>query len=199
MTEADIKWECRICGFSIEGSRPPVECPLCKAPDSDFFKSIARSRTTVQRPVQLPDRPPAVRQEIPPGKPEKTRRESFVIEHDDIQLSIEEEAIPLSPPPHHQSHENDDTARLRKAVTDLFILVPILERHGYPELAASLKNVISDTLVGMLRTDSENNHKALSILSGFNNRHVLASPPDVESQRQLKNLDVFISRIKQLL
>ncbi|MBU1219974.1 hypothetical protein KKF34_06900 [Myxococcota bacterium] len=198
MTDVEIKWECRICGFSIEGTRPPVECPLCKAPDSDFFKSIARSRTTVQRPVQLPDRTPPGRQEIPKDKPEKTRRESFVIEHDDIQLS-EEEAIPLSPSPHHLSHENDDTARLRKALTDLFILVPILERHGYPELAVSLKNVISDTLVTMFRSDSENNHKALSILSGFNNRHVLASPPDAESQRQLKNLDVFISRIKQLL
>jgi 3-oxosteroid 1-dehydrogenase len=30
------KWKCTVCGYIHEGDSPPVECPICKAPSTDF-------------------------------------------------------------------------------------------------------------------------------------------------------------------
>ena len=33
-----MKWVCSVCGYVYEGSEPPKECPVCKAPASKFTK-----------------------------------------------------------------------------------------------------------------------------------------------------------------
>ena len=32
------KWVCKVCGYIYEGAEPPAECPVCKAPASQFEK-----------------------------------------------------------------------------------------------------------------------------------------------------------------
>ncbi len=31
------EWECRVCLYVHEGDEPPVECPVCSAPASEFY------------------------------------------------------------------------------------------------------------------------------------------------------------------
>ena len=33
-----MKWVCKVCGYVYEGDEPPAECPVCKAPASQFEK-----------------------------------------------------------------------------------------------------------------------------------------------------------------
>ena len=33
-----MKWVCKVCGYIYEGEEPPAECPVCKAPASQFEK-----------------------------------------------------------------------------------------------------------------------------------------------------------------
>ena len=38
--EAKIKWQCRECGFSFEGTSAPAKCPVCDHPQA-FFEMVA--------------------------------------------------------------------------------------------------------------------------------------------------------------
>ena len=39
---APVKWHCINCGYVIEGSEPPKECPACKHPQS-FYEVLAEN------------------------------------------------------------------------------------------------------------------------------------------------------------
>ena len=39
-----MKWVCKVCGYVHEGSEPPAQCPVCKAPKEKFEK-MAEDKT----------------------------------------------------------------------------------------------------------------------------------------------------------
>ncbi|MBN2723310.1 MAG: hypothetical protein JXR95_04475 [Deltaproteobacteria bacterium] len=195
MEQHDNNWECRICGFTIDGGKPPVECPLCKAPESDFFRTIAKQRTTVQRlPVNNKNRETGQFRET-----DKAPQSNIISEvNPDNRFTS---GIPLSRTAvsNTQDSEQTDFSALRRITTDMLILVPVLEASGYPEIADSLKKIITEILVETYREDSKKTHKLLNAISTFNNRHI--SSGDIESNisRKLKDLETFLGRVKSMI
>jgi rubrerythrin len=35
--EEPIKWKCSVCGYTVEGTEPPLKCPVCKNP-REFYE-----------------------------------------------------------------------------------------------------------------------------------------------------------------
>jgi rubrerythrin len=40
--KAPVKWHCRNCGYVVEGTEPPKECPACKHPQS-YYEVLAEN------------------------------------------------------------------------------------------------------------------------------------------------------------
>ncbi|MGA1862261.1 rubredoxin [Deferribacter thermophilus] len=32
------KWKCKVCGYIVEAEEPPMTCPVCNAPASEFVE-----------------------------------------------------------------------------------------------------------------------------------------------------------------
>lgn len=43
------KFRCKVCGYIHEGTEPPAECPVCKAPASEFEEVTSASSSAPQR------------------------------------------------------------------------------------------------------------------------------------------------------
>ncbi|KZX13526.1 rubrerythrin-1 [Methanobrevibacter filiformis] len=39
LKDTKVTWECRKCGFSVEGTKPPAKCPSCDHPE-EYFEII---------------------------------------------------------------------------------------------------------------------------------------------------------------